>query len=191
VYLDDTAASFLLVIVENAMKVINLWGGPGSGKSTTAAGLFYEMKKAQLNVELVTEYAKDMVWEGRHNVLEDQIYIFAKQQRRISRLKGHGIEWVITDSPIALGLVYLKEGSLSSSFHDLVMEVFNSFNNHNFLLQRNFTYNPVGRNQKDAGEAKVYDQKVSDLLDSWKVPFQTILGGEKAVEHILAEIGIK
>ena len=27
--------------------VINLAGGPGSGKSTTAAGVFYELKKFQ------------------------------------------------------------------------------------------------------------------------------------------------
>ena len=83
------------------MKVINLFGGPGVGKSTAAAGLFYEMKKRQLSVELVTEYAKDMVWENRQNILDDQIYIFAKQQRRIARLRDHHIDWVITDSPIA------------------------------------------------------------------------------------------
>ena len=71
------------------MQIVNLFGGPGSGKSTTAAGLFYEVKKLKLNVELVTEYAKDAVWEKRHNLLDDQIYIFAKQQRRISRLKRH------------------------------------------------------------------------------------------------------
>ena len=174
------------------MNVINLFGGPGSGKSTTAAGLFYEMKKRRFEVELVTEYAKDMVWEGRHNILDDQIYIFAKQQRRIARLRDHRVDWVITDSPIALGLVYLREGRfLTSNFNMLVMEVFNSFDNHNFLLQRNFEYNPVGRNQKDLEEASEYDRKVKDLLDTYDVPFQTILGGEKAVDHILAEIGIK
>ena len=90
------------------MKVLNIWGGPGIGKSTTAAGLFYEMKKLGLNVELVQEYAKDAVWEKRHNILDDQIYIFAKQQRRIARLAEHNIDWVITDSPIPLGLVYLR-----------------------------------------------------------------------------------
>ena len=90
------------------MKVINLFGGPGVGKSTAAAGLFYEMKKRQLSVELVTEYAKDMVWEKRWNILDDQLYILAKQHRRIARLAEHGIEYVITDSPISLGLVYLK-----------------------------------------------------------------------------------
>lgn len=173
------------------MQIVNLFGGPGAGKSTTAAGLFYEMKKRRIEVELVTEYAKDMVWEGRHNILDDQIYIFAKQQRRIARLRDHRVDWVITDSPIALGLVYLREGVLSSNFPGLVMEVFNSFDNYNFLLQRNFEYNPVGRNQKDVEEAQVYDRKVTALLNTFNVPFQSILGGERAVDRILAEIGLQ
>ena len=37
------------------MKVINLWGSPGSGKSTVAAGLFYRMKMADYNVELICQ----------------------------------------------------------------------------------------------------------------------------------------
>jgi len=167
------------------MQVVNLFGGPCTGKSTTAAGLFFEMKKARLNVELVTEYAKDAVWEKRHDLFDDQIYIFAKQQRRIARLKGHGLDWVITDSPIALGLVYLREGVLSDNFNRLVMEVFNGFENHNFLLQRNFEYNPIGRNQKDEEEAKVFDLKVTRLLNAWNVPFHTIPGGETAVDDIM------
>jgi adenylate kinase family enzyme len=65
------------------MKVINLFGGPGSGKSTLAAGLFERMKIQGLSVELVTEYAKDMVWERRGNILDDQLYILAKQHRRL------------------------------------------------------------------------------------------------------------
>jgi hypothetical protein len=170
------------------MKVINLFGGPGVGKSTAAAGLFYEMKKAQLNVELVTEYAKDAVWEKRWNILDDQLYILAKQHRRISRLKDSGIEWVITDSPIPLGLVYLKEGTLGNSFPSLVMEVFNQYDNHNFLLQRYFDYNPVGRNQKDENEARIFDAKLAGLLGSYNVPLTTIAGGELAVDYIMGQI---
>jgi hypothetical protein len=170
------------------MKILNLFGGPGAGKSTTAAGLFYEMKKRRLEVELVTEYAKDMVWENRQNILDDQIYVFAKQQRRINRLRSHQVDWVITDSPIMLGLVYLRNGVLSQNFNHLVMEVFNSFENHNFLLQRNFDYNPVGRNQADIDEARIYDRKVTELLDQWGVPFETILGGEHAVNHVLEKL---
>lgn len=165
-----------------------MWGGPGVGKSTTAAGLFYEMKKAGLNVELVTEYAKDMVFEGRKNILEDQTYIFAKQQRRISRLRGHGIDWVITDSPIPLGLVYTQDDSLGDEFAELVMKIFKGYDNHNYLLQRNVQYNPIGRNQKDVEEARVFDRKVTALLERWKVDFRTILGGERAVRTILDDV---
>ena len=158
------------------------------GKSTAAAGLLYEMKKKGLNVEIAMEYAKDAVWEKRYNILDDQIYIFAKQQRRISRFMDSGIDWVITDSPIPLGLVYLRPAMLSENFDQLVMEVFNQYTNHNFLLQRNFEYNPVGRNQKDEEEAREFDRKVESLLDAYCVRFETILGGEVAVAEILSRI---
>ena len=34
------------------MKVINFYGGPNSGKSTKAAGLYYKMNMAGYSVEL-------------------------------------------------------------------------------------------------------------------------------------------
>ena len=172
------------------MKVINLFGGPGLGKSTTAAGLFYEMKKMGLEVELVQEYAKDLVWERRHNLLQDQIYVFAKQQRRISRLQDHNMEWVITDSPIALGLIYLQPGVLSENFPNLVMEVFNSYHNYNFLLSRNVAYNPVGRNQKTEDEARLFDDSIDKLLQKYNVEYSRVIGGEPAVPAILKHIGL-
>lgn len=43
-------------------KYINFFGGPGSEKSTSAAQLFSRMKKQRMNVELVTEVAKDFLW---------------------------------------------------------------------------------------------------------------------------------
>jgi len=172
------------------MKIINLFGGPGSGKSTTAAGLFHQMKCVGVEVELVQEYAKDMVWEHRHNILEDQIYIFAKQQRRIARLKNHGLEWVITDSPIPLGLCYTKPEDMSDAFHDLVMQVFNSYENYNFYLTRNVIYNPNGRNQKTESEAAHVDDKVLHMLMQNQIVYQTVQGGTSAVKDILAITGL-
>ena len=61
------------------MKVINLLGEPGAGKSTTAAEIYACMKKQGYKVELVTEYAKEVLYEDRYRVIEDQVYIFAKQ----------------------------------------------------------------------------------------------------------------
>jgi predicted ATPase len=86
-------------------KFINIFGGPGVGKSTTTAALFSVMKMSGYNVELVTEVAKDFVWEDRATTLTIQPYITIKQFRNLIRLKGK-VEYVITDAPILLGCVY-------------------------------------------------------------------------------------
>jgi hypothetical protein len=153
------------------LKVLNVFGGPGAGKSTTAAGLFFEMKKRQIEVELVTEYAKDMTWEKRTNVLSDQLYILAKQNRRVQRLKGQ-VEWVITDSPLLLGLIY-KTPDYFETFDDFTMEVFNSYDNHNFLIGRDFAYQAAGRNQT-AEEAVEVDCLIQNMLDSHKVAYTRV-----------------
>jgi adenylate kinase family enzyme len=45
------------------MILVNLYGAPGSGKSTGAAYIFSKLKMAGVDAELVTEFAKDKVWE--------------------------------------------------------------------------------------------------------------------------------
>ena len=139
------------------------------------------------SVELVNEYAKEVTWGERFKILEDQLYIMAKQNHKLWRLKGK-VDWVITDSPIPLGIIYTNLADYGPSFPNLVMEVFNQYENFNFLLNRNFVYNPVGRNQKDEGEAKIFDQKVTNLLDAWQVPFKIITAGETAVDTIMKDV---
>ena len=43
------------------LTVVNFFGGPGCGKSTTAAFLFGHMKVSDYKVELIHEVAKDFV----------------------------------------------------------------------------------------------------------------------------------
>ena len=57
------------------MIVINLFGGPSSGKTTMAAGLFRLLKTMNKKVELVQEFAKDLVWENNLGKLSDQFYV--------------------------------------------------------------------------------------------------------------------
>ena len=45
-------------------QIVNLFGAPGAGKSTGAAYIFSKLKLAGVNAELVTEFAKDKVWES-------------------------------------------------------------------------------------------------------------------------------
>jgi len=142
------------------LKMINLWAGPGAGKSTTAAGLFFLMKSAGYKVELITEYAKEKVYDGHFGTLSDQIYIFGKQQRRAKRLVGQ-VEYAITDSPLLLSTLYNKD--LSSSFDTLVKEEFDTYNNLNFFINRVKPYVNVGREQT-RDEAVELDTSLKGLL---------------------------
>ena len=63
------------ISVKNKTKVINFYGGPGSGKSTKAAGLYYKMNMAGYSVELNNEFAKECVWEDNVPMLKDQLFI--------------------------------------------------------------------------------------------------------------------
>lgn len=145
------------------MKVINLFGGPGIGKSTIAADLFALMKREGYNVELVNEYAKEVTWEGHFSYLEDEFYILAHQNRRLVRLKGK-VDYVITDSPILLGLAYTPADYYPNYFSKFIHEVWNSYNNINIVLFRNTVYNPQGRNQQ-LEEAMEKDKIMVELLE--------------------------
>jgi len=170
------------------MRVINLFGGPGAGKSTTAASVFVELKCRGLNVELVTEYAKDLTWEARHNVLSDQVYILAKQHRRIARLEGK-VDWVVTDAPFILGLVYTPEDYLRN-FEPLLMELWNQYENNCFLLERgDIKFHQAGRNQ-NLEQAKEIDATLRNLLETRGVDFTEIRTGDTAAKDILKKLNI-
>jgi hypothetical protein len=147
--------------------VVNLFAGPGTGKSTTMAGVFSELKLRGVNCEMAPEFAKEKVWEGSLGILENQIYIFGKQLHTIHRLLGK-VDVIITDSPLLLSLVYGKNET--DSFRKFVLEVFNRQNNVNYFLERKKAYNPSGRLQTEE-QAKGIDRTVYDLLMANDVPF--------------------
>jgi hypothetical protein len=166
------------------LKIVNLFAGPGAGKSTTAAGLFYLMKIEGFSVELITEYAKEKVYEGHFGTLSDQIYIFGKQQRRAKKLIGH-VEYAITDSPLMLSTLYNKD--LSDSFEDLVYETYSSYENINFFINRCKPYVKIGREQ-DESEAIALDNKLIRLLSNWAIDYEKIDGLSTAPQTILDHI---
>lgn len=172
-------------------RVINLFGGPGSGKSTTAAALFALMKKQGLSVELVSEYAKQMVFEDRLNVLEeDQLYVFAKQHRKIFTLRNT-VDYVITDSPFVQGFSYLKDDAIyeKGHFKDLILSTFNKYPNVNVLLHRgdDIPYEQMGRYQNEDEAIKI-GNNIGEFLFKNGIRFivhRTGKGEESLLLHIL------
>jgi adenylate kinase family enzyme len=165
--------------------VINLFGGPGAGKSTTAAGVFNRLKTIGLNAELINEYAKDLTWENRQKALQNQVYVFGKQYHRQERCADK-VDFIITDSPLLLSSIYANE-KVPTVFHDLVKYCFHEYDNRNYFLERVKAYNPVGRNQTEE-EAKKIDVRVKTFLDDIGESYQSIIGDESALLKIVADI---
>jgi hypothetical protein len=165
------------------LKVINLFAGPGAGKSTTAAGLFHLMKLRGDSVELVTEYAKDCVWGDCQDTLKNQLYVFAKQYKRLQRLQDK-VAWAVTDSPLLLSLIYMP-AHYPDSFRQLVLDFYAQFDNHNFFISRTKEYNPVGRNETKE-ESLLIDLEIKDLLIREDQPFHSIAGDARAPAEILS-----
>ena len=166
--------------MEKETLICNLFGGPGISKTTTSAGIFSLLKLHSVEVELVPEFAKDLVWEERHVTLSDQNYVFGKQHHRIWRLSGK-VDVVITDSPLLLNLIYGKINSnVSDSFYDNVLTIFRKFNNLNILLERRKEYNPNGRYQTKEQSIKI-DNMVKDTLDTFKFSYTKVPGTFEAI----------
>ena len=163
--------------------VINLFGAPGSGKSTGAAYIFSQLKMRGVNCELITEYAKDKTWEGNHVALDCQEYIFGKQSFRMKRCRDK-VDVIITDSPLPLGIFYNANPVLDENYENTVMNVFNTYDNRNYVLCRDKPYNPIGRNQTQAESDEIGD-RIQFFLEDRNIDFVLGLGNVKFYDFIL------
>lgn len=172
--------------------VVNLFGGPGCGKSTVATGLFSQMKQKRISSEYVSEYAKEITWEGTQALLENQIHVFAEQFRRQYRLLGK-VNYIVTDSPLLLSAVYfdrlakqlLKENrcpftpDFIAQTRSYFISAFNQFDNHNYILDRTKPYDTAGRNQS-LEEAKLLDAEITAMLVEATGSASSLIGGVEA-----------
>lgn len=169
--------------MENRATVINLFGGPSVGKSTTAAGVFSILKLHGVECELVTEFAKDLTWEERYNTLKNQQYIFGKQHHRLWRIKDK-VDIIVTDSPLMLSSVYGEvHNATTDSFTTNVIDVVNTFNNYNILLTRTKKYNQNGRSQSE-GAAKKIDKLIIDKLSKHNMEWLEAPGNFEGINKI-------
>lgn len=168
------------------MIVVNLFGVPSAGKSTGAAYIFSQLKMKGINVELVTEFAKDKVWENNEEVFKNQAYIFGKQSFKMSRCKDK-VDVMITDSPLPLSIFYNQDEILGESFNQTVMNVFNSYQNLNYLLLRTKPYNPIGRLQTEE-ESDALKQPMINLLNDRGINYREKTGDEVGYKEIIREI---
>lgn len=162
-------------------KIINLYGGPGVGKSTIAAGLFYALKCKQYSCEIVTEYAKDLVYDEDFNKLKnDQFSVDAEQNRRLLRLIGK-VDYIITDSPLIMGSAYTDDEKLK----EYIIDVHKRYDNIEIFLERNeeFNFQNSGR-RHDFDESLEKDNEILDIMNKELNGFYVIKVNENTISKI-------
>ena len=166
--------------------VVSLYGGPGSGKSTTCAGLSAALKQDNISCEQVLEYAKELVWENNTTKLADQIYIFGKQNRRTNIVLGR-VDVIVTDSPLLLSIIY--GAGKYPEFKALVSEEYKRLWTLNALVMRTpGAYQTEGREQDEQG-ALAIDAQIKDMLDEQGIVPVPVYGTlEQRVEMLKAQI---
>lgn len=170
------------------MVNINFFGGPGTGKSTSAAGLFYKMKRKDFRVEYIQEYAKELTFGKDYTKLSDQLLILGEQHHRMFRLKDQ-LDFLIHDSPFIMGLVYLQDDPHLSKkiYSKLIVSMFKSYNNINIFLERNIedhTYQEYGRSQS-LKQAIEKDNEIREMLDSNGIKYHIVKMDKKSNKKVL------
>jgi len=174
------------------MVNVNLFGGPGCGKSTIAAGLFYLMKRNYISCELVSEYAKSLTYSKDTFKLKDQLYILAKSQHPWFKLKDQ-VDFTINDGPFPIGLMYAtgENGFPIKEYTDFTMALFNSYENINFLIKKGkFKYQDYGRNQTES-EADEISERTEQMLIDNNIPYFTLVSNSFTVDSIYIELSDK
>jgi hypothetical protein len=127
--------------------IIQTWGGPGIGKTTLTALTYAHMKMSGKfkGIEMVGEYAKQLVVQGKSDLLQNQPLVTSGQQKLYQPFVGH-VPFIITDSPLSLGLVYASE-KYTDEIGATVDEFEKKVNLINILIKRNqnFDFEQFGR----------------------------------------------
>jgi len=95
-------------------KIVKIWGGPGIGKSVCALRVSGELSiqiGPRESVEYVGEYAKQLVWQEQYSMLDHQPTVTKGQIALLAPLGK--CDFVVTDSPLELGLIYGKKSYLN------------------------------------------------------------------------------
>jgi len=176
-------------------KVINLFGGPGIGKSSIASGITYKLKKNHITCDNPYEFPKLLAWDENHSAIADQLYVLANQHRGIVKSYGK-VDYIVLDSPILLSLTYKSyyknndyPASLyGESFDKMLLDVFNKYDNINIVLKRTDGNHNEDERYQNLEESIDLDISIENSLIKNNIPYHLVKVGENTVDEILTII---
>lgn len=178
------------------MYKIGLMGSPGSGKTTAAAGVFYQCKRHGIQTELVQEFVREEINRGWiMTSVAEQLRLQMKQREREDIIPSD-IEVMITDSPTLLQYVYglrfsnnVKEDLLNLSI--LYEEYLRDSNRYDKIYYLNNPRSEIifdGTRKENVQECAEIGDQLKTIMLLHHIPFTEITGDDSAVEIIFEDI---
>lgn len=152
------------------MKVINFFGAPGVGKTRSTMLLTSYLKESQVDAEASLEFVKEYIHSNTNQLLSYQNYIFSQQERQLRiLLDSKEVEFATTDAPLLHSVFYAPE-DYPVFFKELVFEIYNSYDNINYFINRKHTYSHQGRIH-DEVSSDLITRKLKSFLINHSIPF--------------------
>lgn len=161
----DTRNITSLINLYKSMKMrINLFGGPGVGKTTLAAQVFAELRRQKVVCSLVPEWIKTWAYQGRPIRGFDQVFSFSNQLH----MEEEAIRYtnlIITDSPLFLQCMYSDKHApiVSTYLWDIAITFESCYPSINFFVQRSGGYESHGRYESEVQALEMDDYIISQL----------------------------
>ena len=176
-------------------KLINLFGGPGIGKSGIASGITYKLKKKHISVNNPYEFPKRLAWDNNIPAIQDQLYVFANQHRGIAESYGK-VDYIVVDSPILFSTIYhtyYTEGYPAKLYgqelHDLVISLHKKYVNINILLERGETIHNDDERFQNYEQSIEIDKLCEKILLENNLPYHKVKVGKNSVKEIMKILG--
>ena len=172
-------------------KIINIFGGPGIGKSSIAAGITYKLKKKHISCNNPYEFPKILAWDQNLSATKDQLFVLANQHRGITQSYGK-VDYIVVDSPILFSLIYktwydsgYPSNFYGDSFDQMVLDIHGGYDNINILLERSEGNYNEGERYQNIEESKKIDLHCKKILEQNNIHFHTVKVGKDTVKKIL------
>jgi nicotinamide riboside kinase len=172
---------------KNTALILNLFGGPGIGKTTLAARIFAELKARNIEAACPEEYAKIAIWQGRSYLLDNQLILLGRTWDTITSLADK-VDVIILDSPILLCSHYASEVE-PDHFHKTVLDYHQRYDRINILLSRvdGMNYSTSGR-RETSQQAIGIDAKIRSKLDVSDEQYVSVQTGSDDVFDLIDQI---
>ena len=161
--------------------VVNLIGGPCSGKSTIAAELFSKLKRLGVKCELVPEYIKERIYEENKTIPTNQIAIFGMEHYGIAN-KLNKVDVIIHDGAFPNNILYNNEDN--EEFNRLIVSEYMRFNNIDFFIDRgDVKFETYGRIHNLEQSIKL-DKGIKEIYKQYGLSYIEV-EAEHAIEQIV------